>query len=190
MKILCLLILAASLCAEVSFDDTLKKASELKAKGDIRGAIEELNWAQQELGKENMTKIASFIPDQVLDYKGDKLENSAALGMATMDRTYKNADTTIKVSMLTSSGSDAGLGGLAAFAGMAAGMGGQVPGMENIRLKGAKGVIDTTNTTPKATISVSNSVTINVEGVTNVTKEKLVAFVEALNLEGLANYMK
>ena len=185
---LALLSSTASPTHAEELDAIFKKVTEYVAQENYTKAIEELSWAKKELEKLNNGKIAKLFPDELVGFKGQKIENSSALGFTNIERKYTNGKDTIQVSL--TGGSAEGMGGLAGLARMGMMMGVNSPGSETIRIDGRTAMLDTSSGNPNLTIALDSGQILKVEGQNNVSAETVKSFTESLKVGDLDNYLK
>lgn len=125
-------------------DAIFKKVKEYSAAENYTKAIEELAWAKKELEKAHFAKIETFFPNQIAGFQGEQATSQSAVGITTMEKTYKNGTDEIKLSL---AGGAAGGGAMAGFAalGRMAGMMGTQPGVDTFRIEGRTATLETRN---------------------------------------------
>lgn len=168
--------------------DIFKKVQELADKQNYPKALEELAWAKQDLEKKNTAKLQTFLPDQVLGYKGGKTEANFALGMMNVEKPYNNDQGTINVSITGgSAGGGAGLGGLAQIGKMAALMGAQ-NGQETVRISGRTATLEISDeTNASLSIFLDSGSILKIEG---AAAETLKSFAGAIKIDAIDSYLK
>lgn len=168
--------------------DIFKKVQELAEKQNFPKALEELAWAKQDLEKKNTSKLQTFLPDQILGYKGGKTEANFALGMMNVEKPYSNDQGSINVSITGgSAGGGAGLGGLAQIGKMAALMGAQ-NGQETVRIAGRTATLELTDeTNASLSIFLDSGSILKIEG---APAETLKNFAGAIKIDAIDSYLK
>ncbi len=121
----CLIIsLFANPVATLAQDDNpamaCREAANLFEDGALAEAIEEAKWCVESMQQLKQQATASFFPDEIIGYTGDKMQSQSNFGIRTMERTYSKDSERIKVNF-TAGGAG---GGLAALAKMGLAMGG------------------------------------------------------------------
>jgi hypothetical protein len=79
---------------------------------DSAGALEEARWCVESLEQWKQQQTLTLLPDFIDDYTAGELQNSSAMGMTIIERTYTNSDSSVSVS-LTSGAASSGLAALA-----------------------------------------------------------------------------
>ena len=168
-----------------------KKVNDLITAQNYSKALDELKWASKEIEKLNGEKIKTFFPDSVAGFTGDKANANSALGISNIERNYKGANGTLKLS-LTNMGAaaGAGFGGLAQLGQMAAMFGGAGNGIETLRVQGRTANLDTTGTNPKLTVYLDSGSILQLDASGKTSAEEIKAFAEALKIEELDKYLK
>jgi len=129
---LTLMIGAGNALAEENIDEIFKQVKSFVEAENYTKALEELQWAKNEIEKRHGKKIESFFPASLEGFTGGSVESTNMMGISNIERTYTHSDgKRVKVSIL---GGSAG-GGLGAFGQMAAMMGG-AQGQNSFRLGG------------------------------------------------------
>jgi hypothetical protein len=132
-----LLCLASPNAFAEDINTIFKKVGELAAQENYPKAMEELSWANKELQKLHFAKLESMLPAEVAGFKGEKAEAQSAMGMTTIQKTYKNGNEKIELNITGSAlgGTGGAAGGLAALGRMGAMMANQ-PGVDTFRVDG------------------------------------------------------
>ncbi|MFK7891954.1 MAG: hypothetical protein AB8B63_14150 [Granulosicoccus sp.] len=79
---------------------------------DSAGALEEAKWCVESLEQWKQLQTLTLLPDFIDDYTADELENSSAMGMTVIERTYVSGERSISVT-LTSGVASSGFAALA-----------------------------------------------------------------------------
>ena len=166
----------------------LKKVQELAEQRNYAGALKELSWAQQELGKLNQQRITEILPAEVDGFKGGKAEVQGALGFTTIEREYSKGEQHITLSISGGSGNDA-MAGFAGIAKMGAMMGGVQPGVDKVRLGSLTATLDT-NDSPEMTVFLDSGSVVTLKTGEGVDGAALKKFAEGLKLPELDSYLK
>lgn len=168
--------------------DIFRKVQELADKQNYPKALEELAWAKQGLEKKNTAKLQTFLPDQILGYKGGKTEANFALGMMNVEKPYSNDQGSINLSITGgSAGGGAGLGGLAQIGKMAALMGAQ-NGQETVRIAGRTATLEISDeTNASLSIFLDSGSILKIEG---APAETLKSFAGAIKIDAIDSYLK
>jgi len=172
------------------------KVNEYIAQKNYPKALEELQWAKQEIEKMNTGQLKSFFPDQLAGFTGGKLETNSALGFTAVERSYTKPGDAAKLKVsLTGGGGGAGagaLGGLAAFGKMAAMMGAQENGSETVRISGrtAQMTTDDSRKSAELTVFLDSGSILKFEMDNSADSGTLRQLAEAININGLDGYLK
>jgi hypothetical protein len=187
MKRILVAALLASLVSNPLMAEDLKtildKVSALASKGEYQNALNELAWAKKELEKLSSDQLVKLLPDELVGFKGGKVESNSALGITNIERKYSKNDSTVNLS-ITGTGSAGGLGGLAAFGQMAAMMGAQ-SGQDVFRIKGLTAQLEG----DRLQIFLSSGSILSLE-LTSGSENQLKAMAEALDLTKIDNHLK
>ena len=141
-----------------TIEDIFKKVIEYTEQGRFPQAMTELSWAQKELQKKNAEKLKSFFPETLAEFKGGESKTGGALGMTTVERSYKKESSKVKVSL--TGGSKSGLGnsiaGIAQMGAMfgAQGLNGDAGGMDSFRIDGQTANLKVNQARKKADLTV------------------------------------
>jgi len=198
MKRLILLLVAASFVfaadavAEEKFEDLLERATSLRAEGKYPQAMAELNWAQEQLKKAHTEKLKSFFPGEVSGFSAEDFKAANALGMTSIERTYKHSGgAQVKAALVGGSGGAAGggMGALAGFAQMAARMGGE--NTENVRLGNKRATITEERGRKKMIVSLNSGMMFNLEVKRgDISNEDLTTLAEGVDFAKLESYLQ
>ncbi|MCB0334333.1 MAG: hypothetical protein KDD55_12580 [Bdellovibrionales bacterium] len=153
-------------------------------------ALEELDWAKNEIGKMHVDALKGFFPDSLAGYNGGEVESSSALGMTNIERTYNGVVGQVKVS-LVGGGKGGAMGGLAGLGRMAAMMGGQ-NGQESLRINGQTATLDTRSSRPELNVFLESGGILKVEGLKGFNKDnssQLKSVAEAIKIAELNKYL-
>lgn len=176
-----------------NLDDIFKKVNKYVEENNFPKALEELDWAKNEINKMHGTKLETFFPDQLAGFTGDKFKSSQALGISQIERTYRKSGAgNVKVSLMGGSGQGGGaLGGIAAFGRMAAMMGSQ-PGQEKIRIDGKTAVLEEKDNYKRAelTVFLDSGSMIKFEMSNSSNGSDLKKMAEDLKINDLDNYLR
>ena len=85
--------------AEDTPADTCASAASLFKEGDIEGALEEAQWCVTQLEQLKQGKTSSFFKDEINGFKGGKLDQQQAMGIAMIERNYSKDGKIIKVAL-------------------------------------------------------------------------------------------
>ena len=186
-----LLLFVSSAQAE-EFADLIKRAQELEAAGKFPQALTELNLASQQLQKRHVAKLKEFCPGDVEGMKAKPAKAEGAMGLISVEKTYRGANgERIKFALTGGSGGAAGgMGAMMGFAQMAHAMGGGV-NSESVRVKGKRGQLSNQNGRMKFSMTVGNGVMMMIEqqGGKAASKEQILAIANATDVEGLGKYL-
>ena len=189
--------LTLTLCSNIAraedLNELLARVDKFVKEENFSKALGELKWAQAELEKKQMLKLQSFFPDELMEYKGKKLEQNSALGFMELKREYEKDGNSITVSLMGGAGGSGGPGGskpmgqIAQFGQMAAMFGGGND-QETIRIKGR------TTTMKKGeagelTLFLDSGSMLKLES-SNVASEELKGLAEKLDIDGIEKYLK
>lgn len=182
-------MMAVNFAAAEDINAIFKKVNDLIASQNYSKALEELKWASKEIETLHSKKLEAFLPDQLAGYNGEKVSSGSAIGITNIERSYKGADGSVKVSLTNMGGAAAGLGGLAQLGQMAAIFGGS-NGMESFRVQGRTAQLDTTGVNPSLTVYLESGSMLQFAGNGKVKGELLKTMAEAMKLDDLDNYLK
>jgi len=152
-------------------------------------ALEELKWAENEIGKMHNQELKNFFPDEVAGYKGGKVEVSAALGMTNLERNYTKANNTVTLT-LTGGGAGGAMGGLAGIARMGMMMGGQGAGQDTFRIKGQTASLTEQNNRTELTVLLDSGSMLKLETRAADMGKELRNIAENIKIEELEKYLK
>jgi len=79
--------------------DSCKEAIELYQDGDLKGAIELVSLCKDEMGQINQNIAAAAFKDEVMGYKGGKLNQAGAMGFSQITRIYSKDGTQIEAEL-------------------------------------------------------------------------------------------
>lgn len=91
---------------------------------DSTGALEEAKWCVESLEQWRQLQTLTLLPDFIDDYTADELQNSSAMGMTVIERTYTSGERSVSVSLTSGVASN----GLAALAQLGMELGGSGTG--------------------------------------------------------------
>lgn len=163
------------------------KVNQLVASKSYPKAIAELSWARKEIEKMHQTRLGELIPSSVGGFTGGEVQYQAALGFTNIERIYKNGEQEVKFTI--TGGSGEGLGGLAGLAKMGMMFGAQ-PGMEQYRIDGLTATLNTTGSTPEATIFLDSGSIVTLNAQNGVDAAALKKFTEGFKFSDLDAYLK
>ncbi len=193
MKKIIALSLAATLFPMTAFaediNEIFKKVNQYVTEQNYPKAMEELNWAKKEIEKLNTAKLGNLLPKELNGFVGDEPKVQSAMGFNNIERNYKSAAKTIKVS-ITGAGADGGMGGLAGLARMGMMMGGAQPGSDQFRVDGRTANLETNGSNPELTIFLDSGSIMKLETQNGVDAPTLKAFAEGLKVSTLDNYLR
>ncbi len=171
-------------------NEIFKRVNELVAKENYSKALEELTWAKKEIEKLNTGKLGKLLPAEVNGFTGNEAKITNVMGMMNVERTYKNANKVIALSLTGSSGGNEGMGGLAGLARMGMMMEAQEGGSETFRIEGRTSTLKTQNGTTELTVALESGSILKLEGKTGVDGPTLKSFAEAMKIGTIDNYLK
>lgn len=183
------LLLLAHLNTAVAEDlnTIFAKVNQLVESKSYPKAIAELSWARKEIEKMHQVRLGELIPASVGGFTGGEVQYQAALGFTNIERIYKNGDQEVKFTI--TGGSGEGMGGLAGLAKMGMMFGAQ-PGMEQFRIDGITATLNTTGSTPEATIFLDSGSIVTLNAQNGVDAAALKKFAEGFKFSELDNYLK
>ena len=182
---LCSMIQSNSAVAE-DLNTIFSKVNQLVASKSYTKAMTELSWARKEIEKLHQVRLGELIPASVNGFTGGEVEYQAAMGFTNIERIYKSGDQEVK---FTITGGGEGMGGLAGLAKMGMMFGAQ-PGMEQYRIDGFTAALNTTGSTPEATIFLDSGSIVTLSAQNGVDAAALKKFTEAFKLSELDAYLK
>ena len=185
------LMLTGNVCLSEDVNEIFKRAQEFIAAKNYPKALEELTWAKKEIENLNSGAIKGFFPDQLAGFTGGKIEDSSALGIQNLSRTYTKDDNSFEVSLTGGSiGGAGGIGDLAALGRMAAMF--QQPGQQSFRISGKTAVLDERNSEDRGEISVylDSGQILKIESQGAVSHATLKEIAQAIKIEDLDKYLK
>jgi len=154
-------------------------------------ALEELKWAENEIGKMHTEQLKSFFPDELAGFKGSKIEVSSALGMTNLERQYTKDNNSVTLTMTGGSGAAGGaMGGLAGLARMGMMMGGQGSGQQSFRIKGQTANLTEDGGRTELTIFLDSGSMLKLESRTEGFGQELRQIAENIQIEELEKYLK
>lgn len=163
------------------------KVNELVAAQNYSKALEELGWAKTEIEKMHTSRLKSFLPDTVGEWKGAAAKETAMMGMLNIERNYSNGANKLEVSLLGGSKGPAGANPLAGLAGLGqmAAMFGQGEGMESFRIDGRTASYD--ENSQELTVFLDSGFMLKLKG---SDKESMTQFATSLKLSDMESYLK
>lgn len=197
---LALSFLGVALCSSSSLttvahaediNEIFKRVNEYVAKENYTKALEELSWAKKEIEKQNSSKIAKLLPEEISGFKGSEAKVTNALGMLNLEKTYKAEGKEIQLS-LTGGAGGAGdsMGGLSGLARMGMMMDASQGGSETFRIDGRTASLKTEGTRPELTIILESGSMLKLEARKGVDAAALKTFGETMKLAPLDTYLK
>lgn len=179
---------------EEDFGAILDRAKELKASGKYSEAMNELNWATQQLTKLHAQKLEQFFPAKAGEFTRKTVESNNALGMINLDGTYEKGESSIKANLIGSTSSQGGAGGgLGAFAGFAqmAAMMGNTAGTDVIRVHGKRATIQQeAGSNKKLILTLASGAVLTLEQSSGeISSDDLKTVVEAFDVKGIEAYL-
>ncbi|MCP4409817.1 MAG: hypothetical protein GY807_19145 [Gammaproteobacteria bacterium] len=142
--------------ADEEIDKIAAKVSEYTAAGNYPKALEELAWYKKELEKRNFKKILEFFQEDLAGFKRQSPKTQSAVGIITIETSYKKNSEKIKATLTGSSGGTAGaMGGLAAFGHLAAMQSG-ASGHDSFRLNGFTATLNQQRRRPELSVILDN----------------------------------
>lgn len=190
-----LIVLACMFFASVvhaeDINSIFKKVNDLVSAQNYAKALDELKWASKEIEKLHAEKLKTFLPDQLAGYAGDKIQSANALGITSIERTYRQTDSSVKISLtnIGGAGSAGGMGGLAQLGQMAAMFGG-ASGIDTFRIQGRTATLENRDNGGDLTIYLESGSVLKLESQSATKTESLKAMAEALKLDDLDKYLK
>ena len=143
------------------------KATEL-ATTDVKAAHEEATWCAEILSQMLQQLTANLLPDAVLDYQGDEIQQQKMMGFSMTSRQYSNGSEIIKVSMNE---------------GKAAGMMAQYSaygGAKKVRVQGVPGAVNSDQRKSTASFALKNERSLTIEG---KNKDEVMKFINAFPIK-------
>ncbi len=163
--IVSLALITPPACAD-NVEDLLQSATQNYKSENYAKALEDLNWAKQEITNKHMEVVKTLLPESLPGYETRESDSGAAFGMQNVSREYIKENHRIKISI---SGGETGQGGagLGALMGMAAAfqtMDGNTKS-NLVIVNGQKGQfnLETSNNHGTLTLTVNSKVFITVE---------------------------
>ncbi|MBN1355184.1 hypothetical protein JXA40_02825 [bacterium] len=186
-----LVLPATLLCGPADADtvnDLLKSAGENYDAKKYMKALEDLDWAKQELSNMHLQIVKNLLPESISGYETRDIDGSAVFGMHNVSRQYNQGDQSIKIT-IAGGGSGQGGPGLSAIMGMASKFQAMDAGTQSnmILVNGRKGRfnLETATNSGTLTFELSNNVyvTVETEGFTDSSEAKKAA--EKLDFEAI-----
>ena len=169
-------------------DKIFDRVAKYTADKNYPKALEELKWAQNELGKRHTKKLESFFPDKLEEFAGDKIKPSSVLGMVELKRTYRKGSDQVKLSLMGGSSGAANnpFGQIARFGAMMGGQGGQ----ETLRINGRTSTLkEQERGNSELTMFLDSGFMLKIES-RQAKGDALKTMAENLDLDGLEKYLK
>lgn len=168
------------------------KVNEYVAQENYAKALNELGWANKEIEKLHTVKLTKLLPAEVAGFKGEEAKVEGALGITSIEKTYKNGSNEVKLTVTGGTGG-AGMGGgmqgLAGLAKMGLMMGGAA-GAEQFRVDGRTAMMGPDPESAEISIFLDSDSIVMLKGESGVNREGLKKFAEALKLADLDTYLK
>ncbi len=179
--------------SQENLEKLVNKMQEYVQAGNYPKALEELSWIRRDLDKLNFEATLKYFPDEFNGFKGDPATTQSALGMTTIERTYKKANQTIAVSLFGGSGSGAAgsaIGGLATLGRLAMmqQQGGQ--GQNMFRLDGRTAILNEQSGRVDLTITLESGGMLKFEMKRNGTATTLREAAQAFPIAELDTYRR
>lgn len=184
------LLLSVQITVAEDLNKIFENVNTFIEKKNYTKALEELNWAKNEIGKMHITAIKGFFPDTLAGFTGDKAKSNNVMGMTNVERTYKGTAGQVKVSLVGGTKGGA-MGGLAGLGRMAAMMGGQ-NGQESLRIAGQTATLNTKSSRPELSVFLESGGILKVEGLKGITGDnsaQLKTVAEAIQIAELNKYL-
>ena len=124
-----LVLASASGHTQTSNDDVAAACSEaarLIADNDINGAFEEAQWCFESVRQLRQQQTMDIFPDAVGDFVGDQVEDSSAMGMIIIERSYTKGNQRLNIKL--------GVGGMVSAAAQMATAMMMIPGITRKRV--------------------------------------------------------
>ena len=160
--------------------ETCTSAAKLFKEGDIEGALEEARWCVTQLEQLKQGQTASFFKDEILGYKGGKLDSQQVMGMSILERSYSKDNNTISVSL---SGGAAGSAMNNIF-GTIATMGMQGTSGKKIRIQRRSAIISEENGNVQIIITLKSGGILTISS-NNASRDEVLAFAKAFPIAEL-----
>jgi hypothetical protein len=147
-------------------DDLMKSAADNYKAQKYMKALEDLDWAKQEISNLHIQIVKKLLPESMSGYQIREVDGAAMFGMHSVSREYFTDDKDIKI---TIAGGKAGQGGsgLSALMGMASKFQSMDAGTESsmVVVHGRKGRfnLETVNNSGNLTFELNNDVYVSVE---------------------------
>lgn len=168
--------------------DQINEAVRLYQAGDFAGAMNELDFASQQIRQLRAGEIAKVLPEPLSGWTGDKAETTAMGatlfgGVTGASRTYRKDQARVEVSLVSDSPMLSMVSMMVANPMMLGGS-----GQEAVRVKGNRGLLEWEGDSGSLKLVVGGNVLVTVEG-TGCEKGDLVAYAEGVNYELLKEIM-
>ncbi len=200
LSIICAFLTVCLFVCEVRAEDInqiFKKVQELVVAKNYPKALEELTWASKEIEKMHNNQLRVYLPDELAGYTGDKFDASGALGITSVERTYRKGGGSEVMTVSVTGGSmgsaaAGGFGSLAALGSMAAMMGAQQEGSETLRIDGRTATLQLTpgSSSGDITIFLNSGSVLKVEMQQGANADALKSVAQSIKINDLDNYLK
>ncbi len=165
--VLSLIILPLSITVHAdNVQDLMKSAQDNYTAKKYAKALEDIEWAKQEITKLHLQTIKSLLPATIPGYTSTDNANDSALGIHEVSREFTKDSQKIKITVLGGNlGQNAGIGAIMGMAAAMQAMGGDTQS-EMVTVKGRKGRFNMDTSDDKhgtLTFALNNNITLMIE---------------------------
>lgn len=162
----CLLFGWALSVSADNVQDLMKSAQDNYSAKKYAKALEDIDWAKQEITKLHLQAIKALLPQSITGYTSKDDSNDSALGIHEVSREFVKNTQRIKITVLGGNfGQNAGIGAIMGMAAAMQAMGGDAQS-EMISVKGRKGRFNKDSSDDKhgtLTFALNNNITLMIE---------------------------